>query len=350
MTNNLRMMVLSLTGKCNLACQYCYAAEIEKTEMTLDIAISAVNLAAKLAKEPFILQFSGGEPLLQTDILLSTANYVNQNKIPALMQVQTNGILLNEKTAKSLLKQRVGIGISLDGKPSVNDKLRPNIDGRGCTAEIVYNVTKCQQQGLYVGITCVVNEHNADKLAEIVDMAYYMGNVKRIGFDLLRSQGRAQALCQAVDDTIKKGVWEALVRASQLEKLTGRKIVFSQLSAVQKRAKDKQAVLRHCNAITGQELFIDPAGRVYPCPSLTESSFLLGDVHTGIDNNKWKQIAEFCRKKMQFCQQCPDLVLCGGGCFARWLLADGDKLLPHGPECTMKRTFIKWFREKLNNI
>ncbi|WP_425060022.1 radical SAM protein [Sporomusa carbonis] len=64
----LKMLILSLTGQCNFACKYCYAHEHPQDRMSLATAVKAVDLAAGSGK-PFVLQFSGGEPLLAFDVM-----------------------------------------------------------------------------------------------------------------------------------------------------------------------------------------------------------------------------------------------------------------------------------------
>mgnify|MGYP000293778420 CR=1 FL=1 len=44
-------------------------------------------------------------------------------------------------------------------------------------------------------------------------------------------------------------------------------------------------------------------------------------------------------ESMDFCRQCGDFKLCGGGCFARWYGFE-DKSA-YGAECSMKREAIK---------
>ena len=55
MSDKIKMLVLSLTGRCNFACRYCYAAEHDKSRMTPDIALRAVKMAAA-SGETFIIQ------------------------------------------------------------------------------------------------------------------------------------------------------------------------------------------------------------------------------------------------------------------------------------------------------
>ena len=94
----LRMLVLSLTGDCNLACRYCYASDQDRSTMTWDTARRAIDLAAE-SGVPFILQLSGGEPLLALPILVQIADYVRGNHIRARMDIQTNGTLISDEAA-----------------------------------------------------------------------------------------------------------------------------------------------------------------------------------------------------------------------------------------------------------
>ena len=41
---SIKMLVLSLTGQCNFACRYCYAAEHERSMMSPETALAAVEL------------------------------------------------------------------------------------------------------------------------------------------------------------------------------------------------------------------------------------------------------------------------------------------------------------------
>ena len=73
---SIKMLVLSLTGQCNFACRYCYAAEHERSMMSPETALAAVKLAAD-GGERFVIQFSGGEPLLNFDCLKAVVDYVH---------------------------------------------------------------------------------------------------------------------------------------------------------------------------------------------------------------------------------------------------------------------------------
>lgn len=170
----IKMLVLSLTGQCNFACRYCYAAEHERSMMSPETALAAVKLAAD-GGERFVIQFSGGEPLLNFDCLKAVVDYVHQEKLPAVLQLQTNGSLLTDKIAKYLYKNKVAIGVSLDGRPAVNDKLRLKKNGYGATGEILKGIEVLRRNNIACGVTCVVTSENVDTLEGIVDFCLFFG-------------------------------------------------------------------------------------------------------------------------------------------------------------------------------
>ena len=164
--------------------------------MTWETARRAIDLAAE-GGAPFILQFSGGEPLLALPLLRLTADYIRTNRIRARMDLQTNGTLITDETADFLHGAGIGIGVSLDGRPSVHDALRCHPDGRGTSSDVIAGIQRLGQRGIEIGLTCVVTAENVGELPGIIEMAYYLGNVRRVGFDLLRGQGRGAAVAPA---------------------------------------------------------------------------------------------------------------------------------------------------------
>ena len=107
----IRMLVLTLTGRCNFKCQYCYASEQEQIDMDKETALSAVKMAGE-SGERFLLQFSGGEPLLQFPLIREIVNLVEDYQMNVQLQIQTNGALLTKDIGKWLFDHKVGIVIS----------------------------------------------------------------------------------------------------------------------------------------------------------------------------------------------------------------------------------------------
>ena len=338
--NKIKMLVLSLTGKCNFSCVYCYAVHHNEQIMTAETAIKAIDLARE-SGEKFVLQFSGGEPLLNFPVIQASVEYVEQNHIPAIMQIQTNASLLTEEIATFLYHHKIGIGISLDGTPHINDQLRLLKNGKGATTTIARGVGVLKKLGIAAGLTCVVTKVNVKELAGIINMAYYLGNIRKIGFDLLRGQGRGEKLMAPDEAEVEKAMQETYTLAKQLSKLTGVSLKFAQIERVQTLKKDNATCFGHCYAMNGEAAFIDAVGNIYACSSLIGNpKFYLGHVDTGLDSKKQKIVAELIKESMAFCFACPDFKLCGGGCFARWY-GSGEKMA-YQAECALKRTSIDW--------
>lgn len=111
-------LVIYLSGRCNLACSYCYAGGVEKKTITAAGLRSA--LAAFAAARPAEPKFTilGGEPLLCRERLAQALAGIRKNFGPAApVHVFTNGLLLKKGEAAALLKKGVRLTVSLDGRP-----------------------------------------------------------------------------------------------------------------------------------------------------------------------------------------------------------------------------------------
>ena len=333
----LQMMVLSLTGDCNLACRYCYASGQDRSMMTWETARCAIDLAVA-GGAPFILQFSGGEPLLALSLLRRIADYVRTNQIRARMDLQTNGTLLTEETADFLHHAGIGIGISLDGRPNVHDVHRCYPDGRGSSMDVIAGIQCLGRRGIAVGLTCVVTEENVGKLSGIIEMAYYLGNVRRVGFDLLRGQGRGVNVRPAREEDVALAMERVFPLCRKLERITGRHILIAQAEQASCLAQRTDGGFSHCHAMSGAGIHVDAFGRIYACSSFVgDERFLLGDVVHGIDACRQGELAHEMQRTMAFCCTCTDFLRCGGACYARMA---GEHAICTA-ECALKRAAIK---------
>ena len=335
----LQMMVLSLTGDCNLACRYCYASGQDRSMMTWETARCAIDLAAA-GGAPFILQFSGGEPLLALPLLRRIADYIRANRIRARMDLQTNGTLLTEETADFLRSARIGIGVSLDGRPAVHDVLRCYPDGRGTAADVVAGIGQLAQCGIEIGLTSVVTAENVAELSGVIEMAYYLGNVRRVGFDLLRAQGRGSAVRPAREEDMARAMEQVLARNEQLGRLHGYRIAIAQEEQAACLVERSDSGFSHCHAMNGAGIHVDAVGNIYACSSFVgDVRFLLGDVERGINVRRQQELAHEMQDAMEFCRACVDFTRCGGACYAR--RAGQEHPAASDAECALKCAAIK---------
>ena len=137
------LLALSVTEDCNLRCRYCYACGgKKKTAMSWEKAKRAIDVTAECFPS-FKIQFTGGEPLLNLDLIEKAVDYLDEIGLQAPCQVQTNATLISSDVAARLKSLKIGIGVSLDGPPQVNDALRPFSDGRGSTGPALRELQLC---------------------------------------------------------------------------------------------------------------------------------------------------------------------------------------------------------------
>lgn len=342
----IKMLVLSMTGQCNFACRYCYAAEHDKSLLSSELIRKAIQLVIENntdadTKEvsPFILQFSGGEPLLNWQGIEAAIEYVEMVKAPAQLQIQTNGALLTDEIAKYLYKHKIGIGISLDGRPKVNDKNRLCKDGTSATLATIKGIEVLKRNNIACGLTCVVTNDNVAQLDEIVEFAYFLGNIRKIGFDLLRQQGRGEPLTFPAPELLKESLDRVYKKNKIFAEAFGYIIGFTQREKCRQLQTSRTTnPFSHCSAMTREAIFVDAKGYIYSCASfIGNDEFFLGTVNTGIREELSYLINNRITKAMKFCNSCKLLEHCGGGCLARWYNRNG--FVKYTSECVLKTMF-----------
>ena len=305
-------LVLWVTGKCNLRCKYCYASEAPQSDMDFETAAKAIDL---MRGAPITIQISGGEPLLNVTLIEKIFAYATERNIMDFA-IQTNGTLIDDKTVELLKRYRVAIGVSLDGKPETNEY------HRGGTNEVVDGIVLLREQSLMLNLNCVVSDFNAGRLREMVDMAVYFGNVRGIGFDLLRNAGRAaesdtQIAC-ADAESLSEGLYALSDYLEKINQILPEKIVVREFEKARIQYGKKMDSRDYCYAAVGKSYVVLPDGDCYVCGSLIgESKYYMGNVHGEV-----QPLSIECNIPAD-CAKCKHGEYCTGGCPARAITSGG---------------------------
>ena len=166
-------IVWNFTNKCNLNCLHCHQDSSPTSsypELTTSQAFKVIDnmSAAGVA----ILTFSGGEPLLRTD-LYDAIERANDNGM--LCTIASNGTLITHKIAKKLAKvgiKRVEIG--LDGaRAETHDFLR---NKPGSFEATLQGIRSCATVGFdELATTMTLHSKNINELEETMDLAEKLG-------------------------------------------------------------------------------------------------------------------------------------------------------------------------------
>lgn len=152
-------LILSVTSKCNLRCNGCYAAAAgnitcnnTQAKKILDIKQWTVIIeeATKIGVFGFIV--AGGEPFLYSDLIELFKKFRDSFFI-----VLTNGTLIKEKDYKTLKKLgNISIIVSLEG----DSKLTDNRRGKGVFDKAMGTLKKLNKYGVINGTSVTITRDN----------------------------------------------------------------------------------------------------------------------------------------------------------------------------------------------
>lgn len=121
-----------LTHRCNTVCQYCHSSivgmERTDTDMSVETASRGVDLAFETTAGGITIEFQGGEPLANWEILKHIVEYAREKNKTARKVLSfalvTNLSLMDDEKLDYLLERRVQICTSLDGPADLHNRIR----------------------------------------------------------------------------------------------------------------------------------------------------------------------------------------------------------------------------------
>ena len=125
--------ILVLTLRCNHKCLYCQSSAVGaagggKTDMSRAVARRSVDFALKSTNPSITIEFQGGEPLLNWDVLRDAVLYARRRGRELGREVRlalvSNFSLMTEERARFLVENEVSVCTSLDGPAGLHNKNR----------------------------------------------------------------------------------------------------------------------------------------------------------------------------------------------------------------------------------
>ncbi|HNW44831.1 MAG TPA: His-Xaa-Ser system radical SAM maturase HxsB [Elusimicrobiales bacterium] len=129
--------ILVTTLRCNHKCVYCQAGAVKKassgTEMSWPTARRCVDFAFQTTAPELTLEFQGGEPLLNWEVVKKTAVYARKKEESTgkalKLALVSNFSLMTEEKAAFLLENEVSLCTSLDGPADLHNLNRNYLGG-----------------------------------------------------------------------------------------------------------------------------------------------------------------------------------------------------------------------------
>ncbi|MFH2136992.1 MAG: radical SAM protein [Candidatus Omnitrophota bacterium] len=370
-------LTLNLTSECNLKCIYCWNDQGKytntsfrntapaylpdsdaKDKMNMEIAQKSVDLLVANCKEDrdLVVDFYGGEPLLNLATLISTVDYCRKNEsgwnVNFHFLLATNGTLLTPEVAEELLSKGVQIAVSIDGPASVHDQNRPFLDKTGSYEKIAANLKNMPEKlrKRLVGRTTVTPAYT--------DMTKLYHHLRDLGFErieLFESEDACHKITPQRESVFFHSIKQYDNLYKEYEKLSllyidevanGNldygKTFFNRFFKLMQRLYYNYEVTGGCPAAKGQ-IAVSADGDIYPCTSfLGIEEFRLGNVLSGIEKNLYNKFINTVNKRFDFCRNCPIFSICRstGSCLNMNHYFNGNPAKPHAQSCAL-------FQEKL---
>ena len=340
-----KALCLHVSHDCNLRCRYCFASTGDfgtGCRMTMDpeTAKRAIDWVIQKSgrRRNIEVDFFGGEPLMAMDTVKETVAYARSlekghDKV-FRFTITTNGVLLNDENIDYINREMSNVVLSLDGRPAVNDHMRPTVNGKGSYQLIVPKFQKLVSgrgtKDYYVRGT--FTRENLDFSEDVMHLA-------SLGFRHVSVEPASGPLDDpfAIKEEDLPQVKEEYEKLAQ--ELRDRKDVnFFHFNVDLKQGPCVIKRLRGCGA--GCEyVAITPDGDIYPCHQFVgKEEYRMGNVYDGsFDMDISRTFANQNIYTRPACRECWARFYCSGGCSASNLLVNGDITKSNEVACEMER-------------
>ncbi|HEX9078205.1 MAG TPA: radical SAM protein [Desulfuromonadaceae bacterium] len=341
-----RMLTLSITGICNLACRHCWV-EADRTSTVGNVPEAALHRLITEYKEigGDGLRFTGGEPLCHPGWpeLMRLARAGGFGAVAT----QTNAMLLTDEHV-ALLRELdfpgLSLQISLDGASSrVHDLVR----GEGAFDKALAGIRRLAAGGLGPRISIFFTEmrHNLEDIPALLELADSLGipSVSSGSLVLCGRAGKEQLVAPPEPEQYLRLLhrFETDRRFRDLYEKIG-------TTAPLEWHKGDAARSECCTFV--ENPYLTPRGKLYPCLLCHTDDYAVTGVYAkslaaalaegaplwatllGTSHSRAESLSE--------CRECPGRSSCAGGCMGRAWGSHGD-LLAADDRCELRRTIYQ---------
>ena len=345
-----KAMCLHIAHDCNLKCKYCFASQGDfggaKSIMSFEVGKKALEYLVDNSgsRKNLEVDFFGGEPLMNFEVVKQLVEYGNELAKEKgknfRFTITTNGVLLDDEIIDYVNEHMHNVVLSLDGRKSINDDMRPTLNDKGSYDIIVPKFQKLieKRKDKYYYVRGTFTRDNMDFSKDVL-------HFKDLGFDLTSVEPvvgdesnpyalREEDLPKILDEYEKLAVEYSKMRVNNEPfRFFHFMVDLSQGPCVIKR-------MTGCGA--GNEyLAITPEGDIYPCHQFVgQEEFKMGNVMTDkveLPKEMQETFKEAHIYAKDECSKCWAKFYCSGGCHANAFNFNNDILKPYDLGCQMQR-------------
>ncbi|QZY54424.1 thioether cross-link-forming SCIFF peptide maturase [Crassaminicella profunda] len=348
--NSVKSLCLNIAHDCNLMCKYCFADgegyDDQEKLMPLEVAKRSVDflIAHSGSRKNLEVDFFGGEPLLNMDVVKKTVEYAKslekQHNKHFRFTITTNSTLLNEEIMDYLEHNMINIVLSIDGRKKVHDNIRITKNKKGSYDMILPKIQKMVEKRhqshkqYYIRGTFTSNNLDfSEDVKHFIDLGF-----KEI----------------SIEPVVLPADHELAIQENHLEQ------IFKQYDIIcDELIKHKDVIFYHFNIniyggpciykrISGcgagfDYVAVTPDGDIFPCHQFVgNKDFYLGNVFEGKTNQtiatSFKELHIYNKPE---CKNCWARFFCSGGCQANHYNFNRDFKIPYSIACQMQKKRIE---------
>ena len=295
----IKALCLNIAHDCDLACKYCFASKgsykLKKSIMPVEVAFEAVDfmLENSGSRKNLEIDFFGGEPLLNYDLIVETVKYAREKEKDTGKRfnftVTTNGTLLDSEKIDFINNNMDNVVISIDGRQKIHDNMRCFPSGEGSYDDIVpkaMELIKKREKGKSYFVRGTYTARNLDFSKDVLHIANL--GAKEISIEPVVGKGESFHIkpenLPVIFLEYEKLLDEILKRNKQ-----GNPFKFYHFNLNIYKGPCIHKRITACGA--GSEYFaVSTDGDLYPCHQFVgQKEFIIGNVKKGLSNTELKR-------------------------------------------------------------
>ena len=176
----LTIMIKPASSLCDMRCTYCFYHDVAASRHTASMGIMKQDTAAALihnvyscldAGDNLTFAFQGGEPGLAGldffEFFTETAKKAAPRGVKTMYAFQTNGLTINGAWCEFFKKNKVLVGLSLDGDAALHNYNRVDAHGKGTYNRVMEAKRLMDRHRAQYNILCVLTSESARRARRI---------------------------------------------------------------------------------------------------------------------------------------------------------------------------------------